>query len=64
MPEGEVGLARFVDLGNIDSAVAILTEDLVRRVGPGIELCGRRPASVPRGCSLALESLLVGSAEG
>jgi len=64
VPEGQIGLARFVDLGNIDSAVAILTEDLVRRVGPGIELCGRRPASVPRGCSLALESLLVGSAEG
>lgn len=64
VPDGEVGLARFVDLGNIDSAVAILTEDLVRRVGSGIELLGRRPASVARGCSLALESLLVSSAEG
>ncbi|HEU5076406.1 MAG TPA: acyl-protein synthetase [Polyangiaceae bacterium] len=62
--EGEVGLARFVDLGNIDSAVAIVTEDLIRRVGPGIELLGRRPTSVPRGCSLALESLLIGTREG
>lgn len=61
MPQGEVGLARFVDLGNIDSAVAVVTEDLIRRVGPGIELLGRRPASAPRGCSLALESLLVGA---
>lgn len=58
---GEVGLARFVDLGNIDSAIAVVTEDLIRRVGAGIELLGRRPASVARGCSLALESLLVGS---
>jgi len=64
LPDGEVGLARFVDLGNIDSAVAIVTEDLIRRAGPGIELLGRRPASVPRGCSLALESLLVGTREG
>ena len=63
VPEGEVGLARFVDLGNIDSALAIVTEDLIRRVGPGIELLGRRPKSVPRGCSLALESLLAGSKE-
>ena len=63
VPEGEVGLARFVDLGNIDSAVAIVTEDLIRRAGAGIELLGRRPKSVPRGCSLALESLLVGSKE-
>jgi hypothetical protein len=63
VPEGEVGLARFVDLGNVDSAVAIVTEDLIRRVGAGIELLGRGPKSVPRGCSLALESLLAGSKE-
>lgn len=60
VPSGEAGLARFVDLGNVDSAVAIVTEDSIRQVGPGIELLGRRAASVPRGCSLALESLLVG----
>ncbi|HEY6723198.1 MAG TPA: acyl-protein synthetase [Polyangiaceae bacterium] len=61
LPEGEIGLARFVDLGNIDSAIAVVTEDLIRRAGPGIQLLGRRPATTPRGCSLAVESLLLGS---
>lgn len=58
LPPGEVGLARFVDLGNVDSAVAVLTDDLVRRAGPGIQLLGRRTGSPPRGCSLAIEELL------
>lgn len=58
LPEGSVGLARFVDLGNVDSAVAIVTQDLVRRIGAGIELAGRREGAPPRGCSLALEALV------
>lgn len=58
VPDGEVGIARIVDLGNVDSAVAVLTQDLVRRKGPGIELLGRRPGSVPRGCSLPFEGLI------
>lgn len=56
--DGEAGLARIVDLANVDSAVAVLTQDLVRRKGPGIELLGRRPGSVPRGCSLPFEGLI------
>lgn len=59
--EGEVGLARFIDLGNVDSAVSVVTQDLVRRKGPGIELLGRRPGSVLRGCSLAMEELVSSS---
>jgi hypothetical protein len=55
---GNVGLARFIDLANIDSAVAILTRDLVRRNERGIELLGRAPGALPRGCSLAVEALL------
>jgi hypothetical protein len=62
VPAGAVGIARFVDLGNVDSAVAVQTDDLVRRVGDrsgeGIELIGRREGAEPRGCSLALEALL------
>jgi hypothetical protein len=58
VPPGELGIARFVDLGNVDSAVAIQTDDLVRRTGAGIELAGRRAGAEPRGCSLALEALL------
>jgi hypothetical protein len=56
--DGEVGLARFVDLANVDSAVAILTRDLVRRNDLGIELVGRAAGALPRGCSLAVEALL------
>ena len=63
---GDVGIARIVDLGNVDSAVAIQTDDLVRRVtnemaegpGEGVEIVGRREGAEPRGCSLALEALL------
>jgi hypothetical protein len=60
VPEGEVGIARFVDLGNVDSAVAIVTQDLVRARAGGIELLGRRPGAEPRGCSLAMEALVAG----
>lgn len=58
VPEGGVGLARFVDLGNVDSAVAIVTQDLVRRTSRGIELVGRRRGAPLRGCSLATEALV------
>ena len=56
--EGETGLARFVDLANVDSAVAVITRDLVRRRDGGIELLGRAEGAPPRGCSLAVEELL------
>jgi hypothetical protein len=59
-----VGLARFVDLGNVDSAVAVLTEDLVRVHRDGVELLGRRRGAAPRGCSLAFESLVAGAPGG
>ena len=55
---GEIGIARFIDLANVDSAVAVQTDDRVRRAGGGIELLGRRAGAEPRGCSLALETLL------
>jgi acyl-CoA synthetase (AMP-forming)/AMP-acid ligase II len=56
--EGEVGIARIVDLANVDSAIAIQTQDRVRRTGGGIELLGRAPGATPRGCSLAIEEFL------
>ncbi|RYZ01469.1 MAG: acyl-protein synthetase [Myxococcales bacterium] len=58
--EGEPGLARFIDLGNVDSAVSVVTQDLVRRVGAGIQLLGRMAGAPARGCSLAIEALLNG----
>jgi hypothetical protein len=56
--QGEVGIARIVDLGNVDSAIAIQTQDRVRRVEGGITLLGRAPGAPPRGCSLAIEEFL------
>jgi hypothetical protein len=58
--EGEAGLARFVDLGNVDSAVSVVTQDLVRRTQGGVQLLGRQAGAPPRGCSLAIEALLQG----
>lgn len=58
VPEGEVGIARIVDLGNVDSAIAIQTQDRVRRVEGGIVLLGRATGAPPRGCSLAIEEFL------
>ncbi len=60
LPEGEVGLARFIDLANVDSAVAIVTRDQVRLGPRGLELLGRAPGAPERGCSLALEALTLG----
>jgi len=58
---GQVGIARFVDLGNVDSAVAIVTQDEIRNEADGIELLGRRRGSPARGCSLAIEEMVLGA---
>lgn len=61
VPPGDCGIARFTDLANVDSAVCIVTQDFVRRHGAGIELLGRRPGAPPRGCSLAVEEMVLGA---
>ena len=63
VPLGEVGVARFVDLANVDSAVAVQTADRVRLVDDGtgqhgLELLGRLPGALPRGCSVAIDEML------
>ena len=58
VPEGEIGIARIVDLANVDSAVAVQTADRVRVRGDHVELLGRLPGATPRGCSLAVEEIL------
>lgn len=50
--EGEQGLIRVLDLANVRSVMAILTEDLGVRRGSGFELVGRTANAEPRGCSL------------
>jgi hypothetical protein len=55
---GEVGIARIEDLMNVDSAMAVLAADRVRRVEGGFELLGRAAGAPPRGCSIAIDELL------
>lgn len=58
--EGEVGIARILDLANVDSAVAVLAADRVRRVDGGFELLGRAAGAPPRGCSITIEEMMEG----
>ena len=57
-PDGAVGIARIEDLGNVDSAFAVITQDRVRVVDGGFELLGRASGAPPRGCSIALDEML------
>jgi hypothetical protein len=58
LPEGEVGLLRFFDLANVDSVMAIQTEDLGRAWQDRIELVGRGTGAELRGCSLLTEMIV------
>lgn len=60
---GQVGLARFVDLTNVDSALIVLSHDLIREEDGAIRLLGRQASSPLRGCSLLSEALLEGAAQ-
>ena len=55
---GEIGIARIEDLLNVDSALAVLAADRVRRVDGGFELLGRATGAAPRGCSIAIDEIL------
>ena len=57
---GDRGIARIVDLANVDSSVVVQTHDLVTEVDGGFVLHGRLPDATPRGCSLAIDELLGG----
>jgi len=46
---------RHFDLANLNSVLAIQTEDLGRVAGSGFELLGRAPGAQLRGCSLTAE---------
>ncbi|HVY49117.1 MAG TPA: acyl-protein synthetase, partial [Minicystis sp.] len=62
LPFGREGVARFVDLANVDSSAFVQTADVVRVHEDGaVELLGRAPGAPPRGCSLAIEAMLEGA---
>jgi hypothetical protein len=58
LPEGETGILRFEDLANVDSALIVQTADRGRCRASTVELLGRAPGAVPRGCSLTVEELM------
>jgi hypothetical protein len=54
---GAIGMLKFLDLANVGSVSAILTEDcgIVSEDGSRIRLMGRAGLAEPRGCALAIE---------
>lgn len=58
LPEGESGLLRIFDLANVDSVMAIQTEDVGRAWQDRIELLGRATGAARRGCSLLTETIV------
>ncbi len=57
LPAGEIGMLRVYDLANVDSVLAIQTEDLGRAWQDRIELLGRASDAELRGCSLLTEMI-------
>jgi len=57
---GEAGVLRIFDLANLNSSLAIETQDLAIRREMGFELIGRDPAALPRGCSRLADEILRG----
>jgi hypothetical protein len=56
---GKIGLLRIVDLANLWSAQAVLTQDLaIAQPDGGFLLLGRDPSALPRGCSRAMDELI------
>jgi acyl-protein synthetase LuxE len=58
LPNGEAGLLLHFDLANLDSVLAVQTEDLGRQTLEGLRLLGRATGAEARGCSLAVEELM------
>lgn len=71
VPRGEVGILAHMDLANVGSVTHILTEDQGVREDPdpsappgsvpGFRILGRTRGAEPRGCSLAMEEIVVAS---
>jgi hypothetical protein len=59
-PPGQPGLLLHYDIANLNSVLAILTEDMgvAAEDGDGFHLLGRAPGAVLRGCSLTAEEMM------
>jgi acyl-CoA synthetase (AMP-forming)/AMP-acid ligase II len=58
VPEGTPGILVHYDLVNLDTPLAIQTEDIGTRVGNRLTIAGRLPEAEARGCSLAFEEFV------
>jgi hypothetical protein len=58
LPEGDAGLLLHIDLANLDSVLAVQTDDVGRLTPEGVVLVGRATGTEARGCSLAAEELM------
>jgi hypothetical protein len=56
--EGGIGIVLVYDAANVGSVVGIRTQDLAIKRGDALELLGRDPAALPRGCSRAADEWL------
>ena len=65
VPSGRPGLLCHWDLANRTSVMAVLSEDVGYEVGPGagFELIGRARGTEARGCSIAVDELIVAARE-
>ena len=58
LPAGQLGVLRHFDLANLDSVMAIQTDDLGITGADGFEILGRAAGSELRGCSIAMDQWL------
>jgi hypothetical protein len=58
LPPGRIGVLRHFDMANLDSVMAIQTDDLGVAGDDGFEILGRAAASELRGCSIAMDQWL------
>jgi hypothetical protein len=64
LPVGDTGILAHLDLANLGSVSAVLTEDLGQAKDNGFQLMGRSPEAEPRGCSLLMEEFIASISEG
>jgi hypothetical protein len=60
LSDNNLGIARIVDLANVDSAVAIQTQDNVITKRNTFLMLGRDPSASVRGCSIGIDEILGG----
>ena len=60
---GRIGLLRHYDLSNVDSVMALQTDDLGYAIEDDFEIVGRAQGAEARGCSITIDELLSASAE-